>query len=172
MNRIEFKRSLIKTVGLVLGGVLLVLASFFATRADDRPFLRAVAWVGVVFFSVGTVKALVDLFSPGVIYVFDDQGIEDRRSGVGMIPWTAITNVDFVSIRGTEFICLTLDRPDDYFARLSPMKRRFAQLNGRSLGVGDWALSFVGASPGVAEAQDFVDRKMRREPAAGLAYKA
>ena len=157
MSRVEFRKSPAKNVGLVLLGLVMVVASALAARIGDDPFIRGVGWFGVLFFGLAAVKAFRDVFSTDVAYVIDERGIDDRQSGMGLIPWTAITKVEVLSVRGTRFVLLSLDRPDAYLERVSPMKRRAAAIN-QNVGWGDWSLAFVGLSPGIDEAQRLIDR--------------
>ena len=152
----EFKRSPAKNVGLLRAGIALVIASALTARVGDDAVIRAVGWFGVAFFALAVVKAVRNLFSSDVAYVFDERGIDDRLTGMGLIPWSAITKVDILSVHGTRLLLLSLDRPEAYLERVSPAQRRLAAMN-RKIGWGDWSLTFVGLSPGIDEALKLVN---------------
>jgi hypothetical protein len=160
VNRTEFKRSPAKNVGLLLTGIALVAASALAARVGEDQVIRAVGWFGVVFFALAVVKAIRNLFSDDIAYVFDERGIDDRLTGLGLIPWPAITNVEILSVHGTRLLLLSLDRPDVYLERVSAARRRLAAMN-RKIGWGDWSLTFVGITPGVDEALKLVNESLR-----------
>ena len=150
-----------KAAGLLLIGLALVAASLFAARTGDDILLRGVGWFGTAFFGLATLKAIRDLFSTDTAYVFDDRGIDDRLSGIGLIPWSAITAVQQASVRGTRFILLSLDQPQTYLSRLSALKRGLAAVN-KDIGFGDWTLAFVGITPGVDEAWAYIQDRLAK----------
>lgn len=157
MPRLEFRTSPAKNAGLLLLGFVMVAAGVLVTQIGEDSFIRGVGWFCVAFFSLGVIKAFLNLFSNDVVYVFDERGIDDQKSGMGLIPWSAITRMEVLSYRGTRFLVLSLDRPDDFLSRVSSTKRGLAGIN-KAIGWGDWSLAFVGLSPGVSEAESFISR--------------
>lgn len=58
-------------------------------------FIVLIGVVGIVFFGRGVVHFFPALFRRSAQVVIDEQGIEDRRSGIGPIPWTDIQRIQY-----------------------------------------------------------------------------
>ena len=95
----------------------------------------AVRLISIGLCGLGIVIALRELLGAPRLRI-DERGVFDRTMGVGIIPWSEITGVYMGHIeRGddwTDFpiICLALRQPDQWWPRLSFVRRRLRPQNG------------------------------------------
>lgn len=75
--------------------------------------------------------------------MIDEQGVLDRTLGVERIAWGDIESAYVRSINGNDFICLELRNQEQYWRKLSKVKRAMAAAN-RSLGFTDFNLNLSG----------------------------
>lgn len=160
--RLECRASMTKSAGLVAMTAGLLAACWFCTTLPAWD-AQAVGWFGLAFFGLAGVAVARQVARVGPVVVIDADGLDDRRTGLGPVPWAEVTAVRTVSHKGTSFLCLTLADPDRYAGRL-PRWKRVAQAANRRLGYGDLSVGFVGLTPGVDDAGDAVRRWVRNRP--------
>ena len=95
------------------------------------------------------------MISGGTPFVFDRAGISFPGGNFGLLPWNEIKSYSVVTIRGNVFLALTFNDPARILSRVSTAKRKWALANER-MGWGHWALSFIGLTPGIDEAEAFI----------------
>jgi hypothetical protein len=117
---------LIASIGFVVAGIWMVIPVFVWQIADSRPRL-----------------------------VIDEHGVLDRTLGVGRIPWGDIQATYVRSINGNDFICLELRNREQYWQKLSKVKRAMAAAN-RSLGFTDFNLNLSGVDVNTDELFELV----------------
>lgn len=81
----------------------------------------------MVFFGAAVVLFSWQLMDARPRLIVDDHGVFDRTLGVGVIPWSEITEAYVRSIKNVDFICLGLRDPRP--AAASPIKRAVAAAN-------------------------------------------
>ena len=108
------RRILTTLVCLVL---LLVFLYFYIGRMT---FVMWVLSAAVVIIFIQAVRQLSDR-APCI--VITDQGINDKRLGMGLIRWSDVQHVRMQGLGGAYFISLELSNRDQYLARLSPFTR-------------------------------------------------
>lgn len=156
-DRLEFRHSPKKQLGLAAIGVALVAASFFMATHEDDPVYRVVGWLGVGLFVLTTGIAIKRMITGGTPFVFDRSGITFPAGTFGLLPWSEIKSYSIVTVRGNRFLALTFHDPDRVLARVSTAKRKWAIAN-QGLGFGHWSLTFTGLSPGIDEAVAFISQ--------------
>jgi hypothetical protein len=105
-------------------------------------------WRG--FFGLGFIAFPVTCFRSGPQVVINDEGIEDRRLKIGIIPWEDIQSLSIGSLNSVEFLCVKVFEPEKYLVRWPRWKRSLAGMNA-AFGFPALTISFSGLSPGIRE---------------------
>jgi len=152
-SSLQFKRSPWKQLGLLLLFCGMAGVSYYATRSDD-PVYRGIGWVGVIFFALGAVASLRFLVGGGPPPIMMDETGFTYQGLDGIIPWDQVADcyVAWLQVKVNVNLCFQLKQPELF---LSKAGQRVSQLN-KAMGLGDLALSFVGLSPSIEEAVDFI----------------
>ena len=108
-------RRILATLGLLV--VLMVFLYFFIGR------MTFLLWVLSAAIVIAFVQAVRQLSDRGPCVVITDQGINDKRLGMGLIRWSDVQQVRMQGVGGAYFISLELSNRDQYLARLSPFTR-------------------------------------------------
>ena len=154
-ERLEFRYSPKQQLGLmVVGCVVAGAALLLALRTSDVVY-RCVGWLGVGLMLLCVAVAVKRFISGGVPFVFDRSGIAFPGGDFGLLPWSEVKSYSVVTLRGNQFLALTFHDPARVLSRVSPAKRNWALANER-LGLGHWALTFTGLTPGLDEAIAFI----------------
>ncbi len=111
---------------------------------------RLVGWIGVGFFGLGFVVIPVMFCRSGPQVVINDAGIEDYRLKVGIIRWEDVRSLYVGSIESARFLCIEVDDPEKYVARLPRWKRWLAAAN-EALGYPALVINFSGLTPGIRD---------------------
>ncbi|TGE06581.1 STM3941 family protein [Hymenobacter fodinae] len=85
--------------------------------------------ITIVFFGAGAAVGAWQFLDTRPRLRITDEGILDRTLGVGLIPWTDITDAYVRSINQENFVCLHVRDEQAYLSRLSPLKRKLAGAN-------------------------------------------
>ena len=93
--------SRVKLLGLLGLTCLMVGMCWLCTTLPALP-AQVVGWFGVVFFGLGFIALPVMLFRRGPQFIVDDEGIEDRRTKVGVIRWEDIRSLSIGSVSSTK----------------------------------------------------------------------
>jgi hypothetical protein len=155
--------SIAKTLGWVCGAILMLGASWFCTTI---PTLKAqiAGWLGLVFFGLGFIATLAQLFRRGPSVILDELGIHDLRSSFGIIPWADVVSLRVGSVRSQRFLCVDVQDPSTYLSRLPSRKRllkRLLAMANASLGfppitIPPISIGFTGLSPDLDEVWSYV----------------
>ena len=119
------------------------------------PIAIVAGWFGFVFFGFVFIKILWDLLRPATKVIINDDGIEDRRWRVGVVPWDEITAIDLRWMSSAKFLCLEVRDPDKYINRMSGFHRLCVWANGL-LGYPPLTMTFTGLSPSIGEAWEYI----------------
>jgi hypothetical protein len=119
-------------ISLLVIDIVLLSASLVLLA---QPQVRATpsAWLGrltVILLVLGVPMLLGPIFDKRPYLIVNERGIWYRSFGLGYIPWKSITDITLKSVAGTPIICLELDQPEQWRARLSSAHRVVATLNG------------------------------------------
>jgi hypothetical protein len=141
--------SKLKLLGLFGLTCALVGMCWFLTTFSDL-FSRAVGWVGVGFFGLGFIAIPIMWFRTGAQVVINDQGIEDVRHKLGVVPWEDIRSLYIGSVESTKFLCIELVDPEKYRSRMPTWTRPLTTVT-KALGFPTLTIGFQGLSPGLEE---------------------
>jgi hypothetical protein len=164
LDRVEFKRTPRQQAGLMGVSCVLVAASWYLATTTLDPVYRVVGWLGVGLFVLCGGIAAKRMISGGTPFVFDRAGISFPGGNFGLVPWNEIKSYAVVTIRGNVFLALTFNDPERILSRVSAAKRKWALVNER-MGWGHWALTFIGLTPGIDEAVEFIREHSLVQPA-------
>jgi len=155
-SSLQFKRSPWKHLGLLLLFFVMAGVSYYATRSED-PVYRGIGWVGVIFFALGVVASVRLLLIGGAPPIVMDETGFTYQGLTGIIPWDQVAEcyVAWLQVNVNANLCFQLKQPELLLHRLSKAGQRVSQLN-KAWGLGDLALSFVGLSPSIEKAVDFI----------------
>jgi len=103
-------------LALILGSIAMALHFYFVLKNSDYALASVAAGILLVVLFVMTWP------SPTPLVILNDMGILDRRSGIGIIRWEDIQEIQ-VEVVGP-FLCLRLRNPEVYIARM-PTHRRY-----------------------------------------------
>lgn len=140
---------------VVLGAAMVAVSAYCASLPGILP--RGLGGFGILFFGAALVAIAGTLFRREPQVVLGPDGIDDRRLGIGAIPWSDVRSLSVRSMRRSRFLCVDLHEPDRHLARLSRWKRGLARAN-RALGHGDLAIGFQTLTPGIAEVLAHLER--------------
>jgi hypothetical protein len=161
MNQLIIKNSNSKYILLLLMTIGIVAGSAWLVSRGDR-----VGWLGLICFGPGIPLFIRQLLDTRPRLVIDESGVLDRTLGVGRIAWGDIESAYVKSIKGNDFICLTLRNPEVYLGTLSPTRRAMATAN-RKLGFTEINLNLSGVAADTNEIYELVLKNsevFRRRP--------
>lgn len=137
-SRRKYLRMLIGCMGFVGGGIWMV---------NDGAML---GWLCILFFGFCSLTFIWQIADPRPRLIIDEQGVLDRKLGVGRIAWSDIRATYLKSIHGSDFICLKLRNANKYKQKLSQVRHSLAGAN-RGLGFTDFYLNLSGVDVGTDE---------------------
>jgi hypothetical protein len=150
MEKLIIKNSRWKHVLLLIAGVGFVVAGVWMV-IRGKPF----GWAAIVFFGSAIPVFVWQIADSRPRLVIDERGVLDRTLGVGLIAWGDIRAAYVRSINGNDFICLELRNREQYWQKLSKVKRAMAAAN-RSLGFTDFNLNLSGVDVNTDELFELV----------------
>jgi len=145
----ECRRSIAKIGALLLLGAGMIAASWFCTTID-KPFARIAGWSGLVFFGLCFVAIALMAFQRTPQVVISEDGIDDRRWKLGVVPWDDVRDMSMRSMGNNRFICVELVDPEKYLGNLSWWQRKLMRAN-TAVGFPGLVVNCTGLSPGVDE---------------------
>jgi len=128
----QYHYSKAKLIGYIFLGAILFLGSWFcATRESTK--LQFAGWLGIIF-CVPLILALIPrLLMTKPIVAITETGIEDRRWGIGEIPWWDVALVEIQTVQTSaqthQYIAIRLVNEKEYLGKLSIFRRFVASMN-------------------------------------------
>ncbi len=153
---LEFNASNIKYLGLILIGAGMAGAGYWLMTSDEDAFSRSMGGVCMVFGIVCFFGLAKQLSLGGSTVTFSPEGLEDKRWGVGIIPWDQIESVRVLEIQSTKMLELRLRDPRMYLEQL-PWHLRLASGLNKVFGYSNFNLVFTGLNPGINEALRYLE---------------
>ena len=132
---------ILKTVGLL--SVVLVFLYFFLGR------MTFVLWLLTLAVVIAFVQALRKISDRRPCIVINEEGINDKRLGLGVIRWSDIESVRMHGVGGAHFISLELFDAETY-RRRQPVYLRFANQAWRFYNVSPFHIkvAYMDVAPG------------------------
>lgn len=157
MHRFEAYVSMAKLFWLLLLCIAMVAISAFCTTLP-RLNAQLAGWAGVVFFGAGLIVIPFIAFRTSESRVIIDQDGIYTGSSIGLVEWRDISGFRIDSVKGTKFLSVFVVDKRTYLDRMSAMARKSVELHAY-MGVSEIVVSFLGLSPGLEEACDFLREK-------------
>lgn len=132
---------------------MLAMCAFCATL----PQLEAqiVGWAGVLFFGAALAVLLIAASRTAEPRVAIDHDGIHTGSAMGVVEWADVTGFRIDDVKGTKFLSVFVVDTRKYLERMHAVARKTAELNAY-FGTSEIAISFVGLSPGLEEACDYL----------------
>ncbi len=119
--------------------------------------MRVVAWLGIVFGVLAAPFGLQLVFRKGPTLTINESGIDDKRLGVGQIPWTAISSVSAYVVRNKPLIELWLSDESSYVSRMPRWQRMCAPI-AKATGHSPFVISTTFLTPGFRSVYEYIQR--------------
>jgi hypothetical protein len=136
MRTITVPKSDLKILLILAGSIAFIcVACWLATTGHVRHVthgkMLVITYVGIPFFSLCGIAAIVRLLDRRPALVVDDRGITNHASffAAGAIPWADIDRLEKVIFSGQEMIAVHLKDVDAFTRTLSLPKRLFMRAN-------------------------------------------
>lgn len=144
-----------KLYGLLAISVLFVATGIWMTVAGDGPVEKILGLMCAVFFGMSFFVFPQRLSMDDSVVTFGPEGIEDKRMGVGVIPWEEIVSVGTTQVKSSKFLALYLRDPQMYQMQLPWNLRLFSGLN-KYFGYSSFSITFADVTPGIDDALAYV----------------
>jgi hypothetical protein len=133
--QVTVERSRLKSGAAIVGCVLFVGASV-GIFAQGTAISFVIGVGGIVTFTVFGIGLIRLSMRAGPGLVVDEAGFDDRSSllSVGRVPWDDVRSVAEANVSTTSFVVVEVGDPEIYLARLGPLPRWTARVNGRMVG--------------------------------------
>jgi hypothetical protein len=145
-NRIEFKLSKSKLIGLLFVSVIFITLGIafivdpekyisYSYRSSSLIFIVGIA--SVIFASLGLIIIIKKLFDKTPGLVIDDKGIFDNASGVsaGFIPWSDVIEITETKVANQSFVNVIVKNPQFYLEKKKNVfTRKLIEINYKSFG--------------------------------------
>ncbi|MCA9395412.1 MAG: hypothetical protein H6756_08440 [Candidatus Omnitrophica bacterium] len=155
-DHIEFTASPIKFLGLILIGAGMAAAGFWLMTSEEDLFARSMGGLCMLFGVLCFFGLAKQMTMGGSTVVFSREGLEDKRWGVGLIPWNEIESVRVLTIQSTRMLELRLRNPQMYLEQLPWHLKLSSGLN-KTFGFSNFNLVFTGMNPGLDTALAYVE---------------
>jgi hypothetical protein len=119
--------------------------------------VRVLAWLGIVFSVPAAWLGLKLMFRKGPTLTINESGIDDKRLGVGQIPWTAISSVSAYEVRNKPLIELWLADESTYVSRMPRWQRMYAPI-AKATGHSPFVISTTFLTPGFRPVYEYILR--------------
>lgn len=146
-----------RMAGILLLAIPLLLGSWYCTTLPELRSQLA-GWLGLVVFSFFLVYGLLQLLAKGPVIVLSEEGIYDRRFGMGVLPWNQISMIWEKSMRGHRFLCI--DVHDEKVLKKMSFMGTFSSVANELLGFGKITLNFSSLDGDVDDALRFISRHL------------
>jgi hypothetical protein len=140
---------------LLLVSLCFVGSGVFILRGAKTTAESWTGWIDVLFFGACAAVFVWQLFERRPRLKIDEHGINDRTLGVGLIPWSEITDAYVKSIQSNDFICLTVRDPNRWIGKLSPVGRAMLKAN-QALGFTELNINLSGTNARTREILELI----------------
>ena len=126
----------------VVAGIAFVVTPQTFEGKRSATFILVVGWLLVAGFGACFAVSVGQAFTRDPRLVIDGEGIEDRRLGLGKIPWSEIRELRLVRMHRVPLLALSLRDPAPWLERL-PRLRRFAARTNQRMGLSPFVISLA-----------------------------
>jgi hypothetical protein len=135
--------------------VAFVAIGIFLVKNADTTFETWAGWPAIVFFSAAIPIYIWQIIDRRPRLTINERGINDRTMGVGLIPWSEITDSYVKSIKGNHFICLVARNPEMWTSKFSAAKKAMIKAN-KALGFTELNVNLSGTSAQSQEIHELI----------------
>jgi hypothetical protein len=127
--------------------------------SDSVIAVRVVAWLGIVLGVITGWFGLQQMFRKGPTLIINESGIDDKRLGVGQIPWTAISSVSAFKtpLSNKPLIEIWLSDENTYVSRM-PRRHRMVAPTLKANGHSPFLISMTFLNPEFGPAYEYILR--------------
>jgi hypothetical protein len=127
--------------------------------SDSVIAVRVVAWLGIILGVIPGWFVLQQMSRKGPTLIINESGIDDKRLGVGQIPWTAISSVSACKapLRNKSLIELWLSDESAYVSRM-PRRMRMVAPTLKANGHSPFVISMTFLNPGFGAVYEYILR--------------
>ena len=139
--------------------ILVWLIAMIFGISEPPIVVRGVAWPGIVIGVSSAWFGLKQMFRKGPTLIINESGIDDKRLGVGQIPWTAISSVSACKapLRNKSLIELWLSDESAYVSRM-PRRMRMVAPTLKANGHSPFVISMTFLNPGFGAVYEYILR--------------
>jgi len=119
--------------------------------------VRVVAWFGIVFGVAAAGFGLKLMLRKGATLIVNEFGIDDKRLGIGQIPWTAISSVSTYKVRNAPMIEIWLIDESTYVSRMPRLQRLYVPI-AKATGHSPFVISMIWLTPGFQPVYEYIRR--------------
>lgn len=145
----------------VAAGIAFVITPETFEGRRSATFVYVIGWLLIVGFGAGFVVCLREALSRQPRLLIDEEGIEDRRLGLGKIPWTEILDVRLVRMQRVPLLALFLRDPGPWLEKL-PRFRRWAARTNQRMGLSPFVISLAATKQKAGKVHDLVREHLAR----------
>ena len=116
--------------------------------------------LGLAFFGLGGVLTLWRELRPGPKVVINNEGIEDRRLGTGLIRWREILHLSIQTVQSHRYLCIDLVDPEKQLAKMPRWRRPICRAN-RLMGFPEIAIDLSLLTPTLDQVWEYVSSRHR-----------
>ena len=134
MNEIIIKQSKVKSIGMVILGIVMLLASVFVLAfgtIHKNIVYIIIGIIGMGFFVPCEIYSVKRALNPKPLLVITEDGITDMSSAcsVGFIAWNEIESVSVIRVFSQRLIAITVYDIDKVLNRISSAKQKVIKAN-------------------------------------------
>jgi hypothetical protein len=129
--------------------------------SDSVIAVRVLAWLGIVLGVIMGWFGLQQMSRKGPTLIINESGIDDKRLGVGQIPWTAISAVLACKapLRNKSVIELWLSDESTYVSRM-PRRMRMVAPTLKANGHSPFLMSMTFLNPGFGPVYEYIRKRL------------
>jgi hypothetical protein len=145
MEALVISNSRRRYVLLLVASIGFVALGAFLVKTADSTLDAWAGWPCIVFFGAAIPLFVWQIIDRRPRLTINELGVNDRTMGVGLIPWSEITDSYVKSIGGNHFICLVAHNPEIWTGKFSAAKKAMITAN-KALGFTELNVNLSGTS--------------------------
>ena len=82
--------------------------------AEPNLIAKSIGIVFLILSGLAIVVAIINIIFNKPLVLITEDGIEDKRLKLGIIPWEEIQRLEIRRIKGLDYLCMSLHHPDRF----------------------------------------------------------
>jgi len=149
------RTSIEKTLGLLAMGIGLLGGCYLCLVLDFGIIARVAGWAGLLLFGASMAVGTSRILRPGIRVVINENGIEDRRLRIGVVPWEEVTAIELRTLKSVRTLCVEVNDERKYVERMPTWVRVNAWAGGL-FGYPPISINFVGLDPSIEDVWEYI----------------